>query len=407
MTEDLRDEPADGLFHQVRRALTNLYDPIHLQRSPLTALLQRVSPPAPPGQEARALRQFLIEAIEQLAPAANVPLQSGERRGYEALRGRYVNQISIAELAKSLAISERQLRRDLRRGLEALTAIVAGLLSLSEDAEDQASAAAPALSEAARLGTQAGAVNLCEEARNVQALVSGLAREAGATLLDGGLPESVVVRANRVILRQVLVSLYSRMIQSHPGQSITATVSVAADDYAELTLRSASAGERVSPDAVQSELVCLLGGAVSVASGRETTGQHTDDICLRLPCMPTHSVLLVDDNEGLHRLLRRYLSGLPYRLLSAYSADEGYALACEERPAVILLDIMMPNRDGWELLGLLQSATETRDTPIVICSVLEQQALARSLAVHAYLRKPVDQKALVNLLQQLAPFDAG
>lgn len=404
MTDDPRDEPGDGLLAQVRRALTNLYDPISLQRSPLAALLRRAKPPVPPGQEARALRQCLIEAIEQLAPAANVPLQSGERRGYQALRGRYVNQVPIAELAQSLAVSERQLRRDLRHGLEALTAIIAELLEENDEEQEQA---APAISEAARFGAQVGAVNLCEEARNVQALVSGLAREAGATLVDADVPESVVVRANRVILRQVLVSLYSQMIEACPRQVITSSVSIGEDDYAALALVSSPAPPRLSPDALQGELVSLLSATVEAVSGCDALGRRLGGLRLRLPCMAAYSVLLVDDNEGLHRLVRRYLSGLPYRLLSAHDADEGFALARAERPAVILLDIMMPNRDGWELLSLLQSATETREIPVVICSVLEQEALARSLAVHAYLRKPLDQQALVHLLQRLAPFDAG
>jgi CheY-like chemotaxis protein len=412
VTDDPHDPPGDGLFYEVRRALTNLYDPIYLQRSPLTALLQRVSPPAPPGQEARALRQCLIEAIERLAPSANVPLQSGERRGYQALRGRYVNQTPVAELARALAISERQLRRDIRQGIEALTAIIAGLLALPdrEWPQEPPSSGAPALSEVARFGAHAGAVNLCEEVRNVQTLVSGLAREAGVTLRDSGVPESVVVRANRVILRQVVVSLYSQMIQSCPGEVIASRVSIEGSDYAQLELTSPSASDQIPLDLLQTELVCLLNATLTRdPSPYDPARQPWGGLCLRLrlPCMPTHGVLLVDDNEGLHHLFRRYLSGLPYRLLSAYNTEEGFTLACEERPDVILLDIMMPNRDGWELLSLLQNDAHTRDIPIVVCSVLEQKALARSLSVRFCLRKPVDQKSLVSLLQQLAPFDAG
>jgi CheY-like chemotaxis protein len=118
-------------------------------------------------------------------------------------------------------------------------------------------------------------------------------------------------------------------------------------------------------------------------------------------------LLLVDDNRGFHQLFKRYLSGLPVRVLSAYHAPGGLALARSEKPDVVVLDIMMPDQDGWELLANLQAEATTRDLPIVICSVLSQEALARSLAVAGYLRKPVTQAALLSTLRSLDLGDFG
>jgi CheY-like chemotaxis protein len=128
---------------------------------------------------------------------------------------------------------------------------------------------------------------------------------------------------------------------------------------------------------------------------------------LRLPAMPSHSVLLIDDNQSLHHLFGRYLSGLPYSLQSAYDAPTGLALARSQRPDVIILDIMMPDQDGWELLGALQSDEEMAHIPVVVCSVLEQEALAESLSAAGYLKKPVSQASLLSVLRCCGLDDLG
>ncbi|MBC7239306.1 MAG: sigma-70 family RNA polymerase sigma factor, partial [Chloroflexi bacterium] len=127
-----------SLMLEIRRALKQLYDPVYLQRSPLMALL--LGRAVPPGQEARMLRQILVEAVEQLAPPESVPLRSEARRAYEALRGRYIEGLSIEELAQQSNLSERQVRRDLRLALEALTRIIKGLLEQAEAFREQAPA---------------------------------------------------------------------------------------------------------------------------------------------------------------------------------------------------------------------------------------------------------------------------
>ena len=117
--------------------------------------------------------------------------------------------------------------------------------------------------------------------------------------------------------------------------------------------------------------------------------------------MPICSLLLVDDNESFHHLFRRYLSGRPYALESAFDYQTGLDLAQRMRPDSIILDIMMPQRDGWEVLRALQQDESTREIPVIICSVLDQRAVARSLGVHAYIKKPVTKDALLTALGEL------
>jgi len=123
---------------------------------------------------------------------------------------------------------------------------------------------------------------------------------------------------------------------------------------------------------------------------------------LRLPAAPLTRVLLIDDNRSIHQLVRRYLVGHPYAMVSAYNADQAVELIGAQRPDVIILDVMMSGRDGWEVLRQLRSTATLQEIPVIVCSVLEQAALARSLGADAYLTKPVTQEALLAALEEHA-----
>jgi CheY-like chemotaxis protein len=112
-------------------------------------------------------------------------------------------------------------------------------------------------------------------------------------------------------------------------------------------------------------------------------------------------VLVVDDNSDVVDLVGRYLASSPYRVVGAATADEALRLAREALPQVVLLDVMMPSRDGWEILQSLKHNPETQHIPVVICSVLNERALAYSLGADDYLRKPITQDKLAAVLARL------
>ena len=74
------------------------------------------------------------------------------------------------------------------------------------------------------------------------------------------------------------------------------------------------------------------------------------------------------------------------------------ALARAQQPGIITIDLMMPGRDGWELLQALRAQPETVTIPVIVCSVLDEPELARSLGAQGCLKKPAGQ---VDLLQAL------
>jgi CheY-like chemotaxis protein len=117
----------------------------------------------------------------------------------------------------------------------------------------------------------------------------------------------------------------------------------------------------------------------------------------------------VEDNPQVVQLFRRYLHGSIYRLLHVPDPDVLVQRAGEEQPAVITLDVMMPRRDGWELLQALKVRPETRDIPVLVCSVLRDRELALALGAADFLPKPITQHTLLAALNRhaLRPSEAS
>jgi CheY-like chemotaxis protein len=119
--------------------------------------------------------------------------------------------------------------------------------------------------------------------------------------------------------------------------------------------------------------------------------------------METHgpTVLVIDDNEGLVELLGRYLTGHNCRVTAATSGQEGLKLAQELLPDAIILDVMMPEMDGWEFLQRLRAQPQMGATPVIICSIFNDPELAYSLGASANLPKPVGRRDVLDVLRQL------
>jgi CheY-like chemotaxis protein len=115
---------------------------------------------------------------------------------------------------------------------------------------------------------------------------------------------------------------------------------------------------------------------------------------------PQRPVLIVEDDANTRKLFALYLSHHGYRVIATGSGEQGLYFAHESHPAAILLDVLLPDMDGWEVLSLLKAAPSTRDIPVVIVSILERQALGFRLGAVEHLVKPVDRQQLLTLLRR-------
>jgi DNA-binding response OmpR family regulator len=102
-------------------------------------------------------------------------------------------------------------------------------------------------------------------------------------------------------------------------------------------------------------------------------------------------VLVVDDDEDLRILARKALMRTGHRVLEAETGHEGMALAENERPDLLLLDLNMPPPDGFELLRMLRSREETRTLPVIVLTAMGDEESARKsfeLGATDFLAKP-------------------
>jgi CheY-like chemotaxis protein len=119
--------------------------------------------------------------------------------------------------------------------------------------------------------------------------------------------------------------------------------------------------------------------------------------------MTTHgpTILVIDDNEGLVNLLRRYLADQPCQVLAATNGSEGLQMARDVLPRAVVLDVMMPDMDGWELLQRIKTNPETEGIPVIVCSVIDDPELAYSLGAERFIAKPVNRQTVLEALHEI------
>jgi signal transduction histidine kinase/DNA-binding response OmpR family regulator len=109
-------------------------------------------------------------------------------------------------------------------------------------------------------------------------------------------------------------------------------------------------------------------------------------------------ILLVEDDPKTRELLRFSLSRVGFRMAEALDGEEAVMQARSLQPALIILDILLPKKDGWEVLRELKEDAVTRDIPVVIVSIVDEPERGFSLGAADYLLKPLDREDFLRRL---------
>ena len=112
-------------------------------------------------------------------------------------------------------------------------------------------------------------------------------------------------------------------------------------------------------------------------------------------------ILCVDDDTGVINLYRRYLHLRGYRVFGLTDSSRVMDVVKRLEPHAITLDVMMPEKDGWEVIRELKSDPDTSDIPVIICSIVSQEERGMSLGAADYLVKPIMEEDLVTALDRL------
>jgi DNA-binding response OmpR family regulator len=116
------------------------------------------------------------------------------------------------------------------------------------------------------------------------------------------------------------------------------------------------------------------------------------------------SVLVVDDDQLLLRLLEINLNKVGCQVLMALDGPTALRIASEEAPALILLDLMMPRMDGWEVMRQLKGSDSTRDIPVIIVTgKVDPGTRSRILEMGAsdFVAKPFDVIELRMMIREM------
>ena len=115
-------------------------------------------------------------------------------------------------------------------------------------------------------------------------------------------------------------------------------------------------------------------------------------------------ILIVDDEPLIRFLLEQTLEGLKDKGVELLTADDGHQAwerAQQDTPDLVFLDVMMPQVDGWKVLGRLCHHPLTERVPILVCTILAQEELAFSLGASGVVRKPVTRHEFLTALDQV------
>ena len=110
-------------------------------------------------------------------------------------------------------------------------------------------------------------------------------------------------------------------------------------------------------------------------------------------------ILVAEDHLDSREALRELLEAFGYEVIEAINGRQAVDAAVKQRPSLILMDVMMPEMDGFEAIRLIRQTPQTTDVPIIAVTAMDG---ARELALHAgandYVKKPIEIRRLIGLV---------
>lgn len=389
----------------VRDALQHLYDLAHLQTHPLAAFLSgSESGTADIGKQ---LRRALLDVIDALRPEPGVSANPRASRVYRILESRYIEGCGVEEVAEQIALSRSHYHREQARALQAVSSLVWQRWHLAArwDEASKMRIAKPEGSDLTRIEAESivkhdafDRILLTDIVRGVAGLLAPLCT-ARETSLQLDLPEELpTIPGDRIALRQILLVILAHAVGlTHYG---VVTLRLAhGTGHVEVSISGTCAGHLRPDDLGMGEtrpFVEALQGTITCLPSSTDLDRWT--IRLTFPASAQRALLVVDNNEDFIGLVRRYLVGHDWAVVGALDVDQALVAIRRRCPQAILLDAVLPGRDGWDFLVELKMTPSTRDIPVIICSVLREPEVATSLGAVTYLQKPIEQGQLIQAL---------
>ena len=380
----------ETFLEELQAALNHLNDPTF---QPAPGLCQHLGIPVDQPHWAEPLRQ----AIHRMQPSPSAPAQSRGHRLYQVLIQRYLHNETQEATAEQLHITARHLRREQNDAVHTLARLLWDAHTRQSVAiqtpPDGWSAQLRQELTALQRGAPAITADAGETIQRVVDLLTPVLHKSGIQLAIKALSPGLAVAVQSTGLRQLLV----RAITEWSRHLATGRIEVSAaqtDAQVHIHLTGSPAPIEYLPgDPLLQELLAQFGGTIAVE--QTETATH---LILSLDSAPPLRVLVVDDNEDLHHFYRRFVANTRYQIISLTDGELLLETLEEVQPDAVILDVMLPSVDGWELLTHLRQHPLGRTLPILVCSVIQEEELAHALGASGYIRKPVGRSSLLQAL---------
>lgn len=399
---------------ELREALARLYDPNYQPSEAFCSLI---------GCNLRggslAVQATMVRAVESLEPPSGTPYAAQTRRVYDVLHSRFVLKLTQEETAERLHISLSSVQRAQREAVHTLARVLWECSRAQEppmEGRAQGSGAQPSEEEA--LGTRApdwrtqmkqevaslrsrdpnSVADVAETLQGVLELESALAPGRDVHVEVGYVQPDLVVAVHPSALRQTLIAALGRLARHASSGPITAFARLREGDV-RITIRGSITAEHGLTEGDLTRDILVPEGT-TVEAGIQ--GDYAF-LWINVPSLGQICVLVVDDNPDMLQFYRRCTTGTRYRIVHASTGQEALERIRIFSPDIVVLDVMLPDVDGWKLLMQLYEDPATRSIPIIVCSVVREGDLARALGAAVYLPKPVEPRQFVEALDQVRP----
>ena len=378
----------------VKDALINMFDFAALEAHPLIDSGIK-PPPEYKGSRGDYLKGVLLECINSLKPTeSEYDLFSMEWRAYVILSKRFIENISSQALAKELSLGERQIRRNQKKAIRAVALILWDRIQSERSRSEEI--------EPNGFNINREIINLIQVFQSVLDLLSNHFEQQSVTVTFNHPENNLTINSDRIILRQVIIRIFHLFLQHSTSHQIDVWLEQKNED---VDLHFFLPATKFNMDQFLTYLHThenlinqwLNELNIQLDGFNSPEGFH---LIVRFVTQEKKLILVVDDQEPALKMYERYLSKTEFKIYGLSKATKVLSKAIELNPTIILLDIMMPKLDGWEILQSLRLNEKTRHIPIIVCSAWGESEFARSLGADYFLKKPITQEELLDVLQK-------
>ena len=293
--------------------------------------------------------------------------------------------------------------------------------------------------EAGKMELAFDEVNMADVTASVLSTMSGLIKDKPIQMKRIIEPNLPTVRADPIRIRQVMINLLSNATKFTDEGDIVIQVGLtpATNGSNELKISVTDTGPGITKEdqiklfqafsqvddsptrkaggtglglSICQNIINMHGGRIWVESEvgvgstfyftlplfrKENINEHTSSL------NGAKTILAIDDDLQVIGLYERYLQPQGYQVIPLSDATRAVERVKQVKPFAITLDIMMPGVDGWQILDNLKSDPETRDIPIIVCSIIDDLEKGFNLGATDYLVKPIMEDDIVNALDRL------